>query len=168
MDLHLHTPHWEHRLPDWTAAAVSGFVAGAVLMVLDLLWSAVVSGESPWRSSHLIAAIVLGPQTLASSSDFGLGVVAVALLTHYVLGILFGLALAFVLVGLHWEANLVSAQLVGALFGAALYLFDFHIMTQAFPWFSELRGWPTLAAHLVFGVVAALLYRSLNRQEEGR
>lgn len=168
MDLHLHTPHWEHRLPDWPAAAVSGFVAGAVLMVLDLLWSAVVSGESPWRSSHLIAAIVLGPQTLGAASEFGLGAVAVALLTHYVLGILFAMALAFVLVGFRWEADRTSAALVGALFGAALYLLNFHVMTQAFPWFAELRGWPTLVAHLVFGIVAALLYRNFNRQREGR
>jgi uncharacterized membrane protein len=166
MDLHLPSHHWEHRLPDWAAAAVSGFVAGAALMVVDLLWSALVSGESPWRTSHLIAAIVLGPNALASS-EFGLGVVTAALLTHYALGIAFGLLLAFILAGFHWDSSLGMTALVGAVFGLVLYAVNFHVMTQIFAWFTELRGWPTLAAHLLFGTLAALLYLRLNRRGEG-
>lgn len=166
MDLHLPSHHWEHRLPDWPAAAVSGFVAGAALMVLDLLWSALVSGESPWRTSHLIAAIVLGQDTLASSA-FGFSVVTVALVTHYALGVVFGLALAFIIAGFHWDTSPGMTALVGAVFGLALYVLNFHAMTQIFPWFTELRGWPTLAAHLLFGIVAALMYRQLNRRGEG-
>lgn len=164
MDMHLrlYSHRWEHRLPDWPAAAVAGLVAGAVLMVLDLLWSATVTGDSPWRTSHLIAAIALGPAALTSSA-FSLGVVSAALATHYALGIGFGLALAFIIVGFHWESSLAVMQLIGALFGLVLYLFDFYAMTQFFPWFAELRGWPNLVAHLVFGVVAALLYWKLHR-----
>jgi hypothetical protein len=166
MDLHLPSHHWEHRLPDWPAAAVSGFVAGAALMVLDLLWSALISGQSPWRSSHLIAAIVLGPDAVASSG-FALGVVAAALATHYALGIVFGLALAFIIAGFHWDSSPGVVSLIGAAFGLALYVLNFHAMTQIFPWFAELRGWPTLTAHLLFGIAAALLYRRFNRQGEG-
>ncbi|MBA3598471.1 MAG: hypothetical protein H0W40_14005 [Methylibium sp.] len=166
MDLHLPSHHWEHRLPDWPAAAVSGFVAGAALMVLDLLWSALVSGESPWRTSNLIAAIVLGQDTLASSA-FSLGVVTAALVTHYALGVVFGLALAFILAGFHWDTSPSMTAVVGTLFGLVLYALNFHAMTQIFPWFAELRGWPTLAAHLLFGIVAALMYRQLKRRGEG-
>ena len=166
MDLHLPSHHWEHRLPDWPAAAVSGLAAGAVLMVLDMLWSALITGQSPWRTSHLIAAIVMGPNALASA-EFGLGVVAAALVTHYVLGVVFGLALAFILAGFHWDSSPGLVACVGAVFGLALYVLDFHAMTQFFPWFAELRGWPTLTAHLMFGIVAALLYLKLNRQGEG-
>ncbi|HSV71625.1 MAG TPA: hypothetical protein VLI72_16075 [Methylibium sp.] len=166
MDLHLPSYHWEHRLPHWPAAAVAGLVAGAVLMLLDLLWSALILGESPWRTSHLIAAIVLGPDALASA-EFGLGVVSAALVTHYVLGVVFGLALAFIVAGFHWDAQPAVMLGAGALFGLALYVLDFHVMTQFFPWFAELRGWPTFIAHLVFGVVAALLYWKLNPQADG-
>lgn len=166
MDLHLPSYHWEHRLPDWPVAAVAGLVAGAVLMLLDLLWSAFVIGESPWRTSHLIAAIVLGPDALASSA-FGVGVVGAALATHYALGIVFGLALAFVVAGFHWDEQPTVMLIAGALFGVALYVLDFHVMTQFFPWFAELRGWPTFVAHLVFGVVAALMYWKLNPRTDG-
>jgi hypothetical protein len=167
MDLHLSSQHWEHRLPDWPAAAVAGLAAGAVLMVLDLLWSAFVSEVSPWRSSHLIAAIALGPDALASS-EFGLGIVLAALVTHYALGVAFALLLAFILARFHWDTHPAVALPVGALFGVALYLFDFYAMTSVFPWFAELRGAATLVAHAVFGGVAALLYWKLNRHGEDR
>ena len=39
MDTLVGTRGWHWRAPDWTAAAVAGFGAGAVLMVLDLVWS---------------------------------------------------------------------------------------------------------------------------------
>ena len=66
MQLHMHSHQWEHRLPDWPAAAVSGFVAGAVLMVLELLWTTNVIGSSSWSTSHKIAAIVMGQDALQS------------------------------------------------------------------------------------------------------
>ena len=66
MQLHMHSHHWEHRLPDWHAAAVSGFVGGAVLMVLELLWTTNVIGSSPWSPAHQIAAIVMGRDVLQS------------------------------------------------------------------------------------------------------
>jgi hypothetical protein len=55
MELHMHSHRWEQRMPDWTVAAVSGFAAGAVLMVLELLWSTIIQGTSPWVTSHMIA-----------------------------------------------------------------------------------------------------------------
>lgn len=161
MELHLPAHHWEHRMPDWAAAAVAGVAGGAVLMVLDLLWSALVTGESPWRTSYLIAAIVSGPDALGMPADFHLGVVSTALITHYLLGLGFGLLLGFSVAGFHWDADPIVMAEIGVLFGLLLYLFDFHVMTQAFPWFVEMRGWATLAAHLVFGVVTAMLYWKL-------
>ncbi|HJW12607.1 MAG TPA: hypothetical protein VJ598_12505 [Albitalea sp.] len=161
MDVGIHSLHWERRLPDWPAAAVAGFAAGAVLMVLELLWS-LVGGESPWRASHQVAAIVLGADA-QQSSGFALGVVTVALATHYALGIAFGIVLAALIAPLRLEANVAASLAAGALFGALLYLFDFYAMVRWFPWFAELRGVPTLVAHLVFGMSAALLYWEFER-----
>jgi ribose/xylose/arabinose/galactoside ABC-type transport system permease subunit len=155
------------RLPDWPAAAVAGLAAGAVLMVLELFWSTLVSGDSPWLASHMIAAIVMGPDVL-QTSHFSLYIVAVALAAHYVLGTLFGLLLAAIMVPLHLASHVATVALAGAVFGGALYLLNFYGMVQFFPWFASWRGAATLATHLLFGITAALLYWKLDRHGTDR
>jgi hypothetical protein len=162
MELQMHRHDWQRRWPDWTVAAASGFVAGAVLMVLELLWATSLGGESPWQISRRVAAILLGPQTLESTA-FSAGVVALALLTHYVLGIAFGIVLAVVIAGFSYDTSPLMIHTLGAVFGFGLYLFNFHGMSQFFPWMAELRGWSTLIAHLVFGMTAAFLYWKFDR-----
>lgn len=163
MDIRMHSYRWQ-RLLDWPAAAVAGLAAGAILMVLELFWSALVSGGSPWAASHMIAAIVMGPGTL-QSSDFSLHVVAVALAAHYLLGIVFGLVLAAIIAPFHRESSVSVVSLAGAVFGTVLYLLNFHGMVHFFPWFVEWRGGATLVTHLIFGMTVALLYRKLDRYE---
>jgi len=171
MELQIQSHQWRRRLPDWPAAVGSGLVAGAVLMVLELLWSATVStsvgGGNPWRTSHQIAAMLLGPQTLQSSA-FSFGVIAVALATHYVLGVVFAIILAVIIDGFHYESSPGMLQLFGVVFGAALYLLNFHGMSNFFPWIAELRGWATFIGHLVFGLTVALTYPALERHRADR
>jgi ribose/xylose/arabinose/galactoside ABC-type transport system permease subunit len=166
MDLHMHS-YRGHPLPDWPAAAVAGLAAGAILMVLELFWSTLVSSGSPWAASHMIAAMVMGPGVL-QSSDFSLQVVAVALVAHYVLGIVFGLVLAAIIAPFRGDSGLGVVALVGAVFGAVLYLLNFYGMVHFFPWFVAWRGAATLVIHLIFGVAAALLYWKLERQGAAR
>lgn len=164
MDTLLGGRTWHWRTPDWTAAAVSGFAAGAVLMVLDLIWSALFNAEGPWRTSHMIAPIFLGGDSLKSSGyAFSVGVVSISLAVHYGLGILFGLAMAVVLVELHLDDTPAHATAAGAILGMVLYLVNFEGLVAFFPWLADLRGGDTLTAHVVFGVVAALLYWRLKR-----
>jgi hypothetical protein len=159
----------ERRTPDWPVAAVAGFAAGAVLMVLDLLWSSIVDTGGPWRTSHMIAPIFLGQDALqATQFDFSFGVVALALATHYVLGIVFGLILAAILAPLNLDATLLRAIATGAAFGLVLYVINFFGMIRWAPWLADLRGWATIAAHLVFGMVAAFLYWKLQRNAPAR
>jgi hypothetical protein len=165
MELQLHLHHWERREPDWSAAAVSGFAAGAVLMVLELLWVTIMSGAGPWRISELVAALVLGSDSLRSSAgSFSVLIVAVALATHYTLGVVFGMVLGFISAGFHYDTGPGALAIVGVAFGALLYLFSFHGATHVFWWLAELRGWTTLVAHLIFGVTASLLYWKLARR----
>jgi uncharacterized membrane protein len=164
MELHLHSHRWEARAPDWTVAAISGFVAGAVLMVLELLWTANVIGMTPWSVSHMVAAIVLGPDAMASA-DFSVRIVAVALVTHYLLGIAFGMLLAAIIAPFHLDSSWEMAMFTGAVFGLILYAFNFYGMTRMFPWFAELRGWPTALAHMVFGMVASTMYWQMERRD---
>lgn len=163
MELHLESHHWARRAPDWAAAAVAGFAAGALLMVIEMVWSALVQGVSPWSLPRMIAAIAMGPDTIASS-EFSVKVLAVALTIHYVLGIAFGLLLALIIAPFHLDSSVGMALAVGAAFGLALYLIDFYGMVQAFAWFKEVRGAGMLALHLIFGMATAALYRKLERR----
>lgn len=162
MELRLQPRAWHSRRPDWAAAVTAGLIGGAVLMVLELAWAASVSDGSPWRSSHLIAAIVMGEDVLQSST-FSIGVVAIALATHYVLGIVFGLLLAAIIAGFRFESRAGMLELIGLGFGTVLYLINFHAMTAFFPWIAELRGWSTFIGHLVFGLTVAMAYPWLER-----
>lgn len=157
----------ERRPVDWAAAAVAGFGAGAILMVLDLLWSLAVTGEGPWAASRMIAAIVMGPQLL-QSSEFSLSALVVALLLHYAFGIAGGLVIAAVSAPLGLDSNMGIAVLTGLVFGAVLYLVNFHGMTTFFPWFTQIRGWTAFLVNLVFGVSTTLLYWKLERRGDAQ
>lgn len=155
---------WHWRATDWTAAAVAGFAAGAVLMVLDLVWSSMFNVHGPWRTSYMIAPIFTGAQSLKTAGfEFSVGVVAIALATHYLLGVVFGLVMAAVMEQLRLDSSPERAWTEGAVLGLVLYLVNFYIAVGLFPWLADLRGWDTLAAHVVFGMVASLLYLRLKR-----
>lgn len=171
MEMRLRLHRWEGRSPDLVAAAVAGIAAGAVLMVLELLWAATMMGEAPWRISQFVAAITMGPYTVLHSPPnvFDPTIVTVALVTHYVLGISFAIVLGAVVAGYHYDDDVnVSLPVIGGVFGALLYLFNFFALTQVYPWFAELRGWGTFAAHVVFGITAAELYGMLARSRRQR
>lgn len=157
----------EHRPLDWAAAAVAGFGAGAILMVLDLMWSLAITGEGPWVASRMIAAIVTGPQVL-QSSEFSLSAVVVALLLHYAFGIVGGLVIAAVSAPLGLDSKFALALLTGAVFGVVLYLVNFHGMTAFFPWFAQVRGWTAFLINLIFGISTTLLYWKLERRGEAQ
>ena len=166
MDYSLHLNRWHYRQPDWLAAVVAGLAGGAVMMVLELLWTAATNETGPWRASQLIAAMVLGPGVLqASAATFQAGVVGTALVTHYALGIGFGVLLGIVATGFGIDRQVPAMLVFGALFGALLYVFDFYGMVRFFPWFIEIRGWAMAIGNVVFGMVAALLYAKLERGE---
>jgi cytochrome c biogenesis protein CcdA len=171
MDVQMHSHAWRRKAPDWPAAIGAGLVAGAVLMVLELLWSAtvspsVVAGDA-WRNTHRVAAIVLGPDALGGTG-FDLAVVAVALATHYLLGIVFAIAFAVVIDGFHYESSPWVLLFMGIVFGTLLYLLNFHGMSNVFPWMAEMRGWSTYIGHLVFGMTLALAYPALERRRADR
>jgi hypothetical protein len=159
----------ERRTTDWPAAVVAGLAAGAVLMVLDILWSVVVERGGPWRTAHMIAPIFTGEDAAKISEfRFSWGVVAIALAVHYVVGILFGLVLGAIMTPLRFDDSPVKSVAIGAAFGLVLYLVNFYGVAAVFPWLAGMRGLATLAAHLVFGIVAALLYRRLERRPAPR
>jgi hypothetical protein len=187
MELHLNRIGAGDRQPDWVAAAVAGFAAGAVLMILELAWTASTGGNAPghtsqlaaapelawtassgsygpWRTSQLVAALTLGQGVLNPPAQvFSFGLVGVALITHYVLGVVFGLVLGAIIAAWPREPDVGMSLAIGGGFGVLLYILNFHVLTPVVPWFAEMRGWSTLIGHLVFGMAAALLYLQLAR-----
>ncbi|RQS63558.1 hypothetical protein DID96_29630 [Burkholderia sp. Bp8963] len=164
MELHMHSHHFTRRTPDWRTAVIGGCAAGVVLVVLELLamW---VTGQSPWGPPRMIAAIALGRDALAQPATFDLGIMLLALVVHFALSIVFALILSVIVAPFSFDSSVGMASLVGAVFGAAVYLVNFYGMTRWFPWFAEARGWMSLVGHIVFGLVAADTYLRLERRE---
>ncbi|NGZ86103.1 hypothetical protein [Duganella aceris] len=167
MELHLQSHHWQARVPDWAAAAVAGFGAGGVLMLLELAWSAFIAGGDPWLTSRLIAAMAMSGEVL-QTSGYSLTVLVVALLVHYALGVVFGVLLAAIMAPFNLDSSSAMALTAGALFGLLLYVLNFYGMTGVYVWFVELRSWPTAIAHVIFGMAAAFIYLKLERPARPR
>ena len=144
--------------PHAGAALLAGIVAGTAAIALMQWMSVVAYEESPWKLPRMMAALVQGPAVITSDDVFA-APAAIGFGVHYVLSLLYALALAGVLAGLRRE----HAPFVGLAFGAALYAVNLHAFTAMFPWFEELRTPDTLVAHAVFGVVAACAYCEFSR-----
>lgn len=167
MELHLQSHRWQARLPDWAAAAVAGFGAGGVLMLLELSWSAITNAADPWQATHMIAALVMSWDVL-QTSGYSLGVTAAALLVHYALGVAFGVMLAAIIAPFRLDSSVALALAAGAVFGLLLYVLNFYGMAGVYTWFVALRGWPTAIAHVIFGMTAAFIYLKLERPSRPR
>lgn len=164
MELHMQSHHYVRRMPDWTAAAVSGLAAGALLMVVELFWSTMVAGVNPWGTTRMIAAILMGPGVLQTSL-FSVGTVAAALVIHFVLGAVLGMILAAIVAPFQLDSSIGMVLLAGAVFGLVVYLFNFHVMTRFFTWFIDARGWHTVVGHMIFGMTAAICYWKLESKD---
>jgi uncharacterized membrane protein YagU involved in acid resistance len=145
----------------WRAAAYAGIVAGVFSTLVQLaLWAAFTDALPGilYRDARLAAALVLGAGALSPPETFDFAIMAVATIVHFALSIVYALALAAFIE----RSRRRAAWLVGAIFGAALYALNLHAFTLLFAWFTVARGAITLAAHVAFGVSAAVTYRRLR------
>ena len=166
MELHMHSHHFVRRMPEWPASVLGGCVAGAVFLVIEL-FAMGVAGQSLWSPLRMIAAIVMGRDVLEQPAAFAAGVMLVALLVHFALSILFAVFLSVIMAPFSLDSSVGMASLVGAAFGVLLYVINFYGMTQWFPWFADARGWVSFLNHIVFGLVAADTYLSLESEAAG-
>jgi len=167
MELHMESHHWQARLPDWAAAAIAGFGAGGVMMLLEILWAATAGSGDPWQSTHMVAAMVQGWDVLQSGGYVG-SVVVTALVVHYILGTVFGVLLAAIVAPFRLDSSMPLILCTGAVFGLLLYCLNFYGMTSVYSWFAEMRGWGTAIGHVIFGASAALIYQLLERPSRPR
>ena len=105
----------------------------------------------------MMAAMVAGPSALEPQDELDVALVATGLALHFVLALGFGAVAALLTTPMRDGA----VAWLGAAFGVALYALDLHAMTRFFPWFAPMRTLDTLAAHVLFGILAATAYRHL-------
>lgn len=165
MELHMQSHHYVHRMPDWRAAAIAGLVAGAVYMVLELLTARFLLYQGAWGTVKMVAAIMLGREALASADAFNWTIVLAAGVVHFGLSVVLATILAMLLASFRFDSSFGMASLVGALFGCLVYVVNFYVFGRYFNWFDEARGWESLFAHALFGLVAADAYTHLERRE---
>jgi len=148
-----------HQIMDWRAAFLAGLLAGLLALLLRVLLWVLVTGGSVWAPFYQSAAILLGPESLAPVDAPQIGVVAVGVLVHLALSLVYSFVLAFIIH--RW--GLIVGIVGGALFGLAIYIINYYTFTYLFPWFFPLRSWLVLATHVVFGAMAGGIYEALER-----
>ncbi len=153
-------------LPVNLRAAVVAGTAAAVLSTLAqvAMWN-VFTDAFPailWRDTRFAAAIVLGRGALDGTSGTATIWIA-AMLVHFVLSIVYAMLLGMAIRNL----GIAMSSLAGGLFGAAIYIVNMHGFAKLYPWFEQSREPITFAAHLVFGVAAALVYRRVDARAQG-
>ena len=147
------------RVPiGWSAVLGAGVIASVVFQLLEAVLIPLDGGGRPWGPARMIAAMLMGPTALFRPPTFDVEIMAVALVVDLTLAIAYTAVLSVLI--RRW--SLGRAILVGAVFGAALYLVNFYGFTTVFPWFVVGRSRVTLFTHIAFSVTAVMAYKNLQ------
>lgn len=144
------------------AAIISGLVAGAAFLTVEMSLIAIFSKVDAWLPVRIIASIAIGKDVLLSALLYNLNttgmeiayniaVLTIALILHFAMSIVY----SFVIGGLCMVRNLGVALGIGAVIGLIIYLINFYGFTTIYPWFEKGRNIISLFAHILFGIVAA-------------
>jgi len=141
---------------------VSGLVAGAVYLALEMILAAMTSPGDMLAPPRMIAGILVGNDAPRHSESSVAFVLISALFVHFTLSVTYtGILFAFV-------QRIKSKTLVmlgGIAMGLVLYLINFYAFTEIFFWFESARNWMSLVGHLVFGFVAGLMISRMYTPE---
>lgn len=138
---------------DAGAALRCGLRGGVLMAALMVSLSVSVYDEPAWKLPRMLAALALGPHAIEPAHAFDAAIVATAFAVLATFSIIYGIALAGLV-----QLRGSLAPWLGLAAGAALYGVHLYGFTAAFPWLGELQSVDTLAAHLVFGLLAAQAY----------
>lgn len=148
----------------WASAVWAGIIGGAVFMMAEMLMVWIFMGQSPWGPPRMIAAMLMGKEVLPPPADFAMMPMMVAMMIHFMLSVVYGLILGWIVRGM----GMGAALLTGAVFGlVAVYLVNFYLVApMMFPWFMEARNWVSIFAHMLFGVAVAGAYVALRSRHD--
>jgi hypothetical protein len=157
------TPLIKRIMINWVAALYAGVAAGIIATMAQIILWWVFFDSLPgilFRDARLAAAIILGKEILPMQVAFDWPTMIVASMIHFTLSVIYSMILAGFIV----RRSLGVSIFIGLEFGFILFGINMYGFTLVFPWFAEARDWVTLAAHVVFGVVAAATYRVLSER----
>ena len=151
------------QVVDWSAAVWAGLIAGVIFLVLNLILIPATIGGNVWVILRLFASIILGEDVVSppapDTSD--MTVLISALVVHFVLSIVFALILAFITH--RW--GFITGVIVGALFGASVYVINLYTFSYFFPWMFALNSWTFFLTHVLFGAIAGGIYEGMEVEE---
>jgi uncharacterized membrane protein YagU involved in acid resistance len=154
------------RIPDIAGlgGAISGFLAGIVMIVLSPLLS-LLTGIGIWEPPKLIAATILGP-SVVQQPGFVAGPVIVGTVVHLlisvVLGFLFGLIFHRLL---HLTTDFGTPLLVGLCYGLVIFFVAYiFVLPVINPLLHDSWLAPFIAQNMVFGICLGGFYTLLRPQ----
>lgn len=150
------------HIVQWQPAVLAGIVAGAVFLLVNILYDWLAHGLNAWAILRYAASIVLGQGVLPPPATFDAGIIIVGLLVALVLSIVYALILATIIH--RW--GLLVGIIGGALFGAAVYVINLYTFTLWFPWFFALNNVPFFLTHVLFGIIAGGVYELLDYDDD--
>jgi hypothetical protein len=141
------------------AVVLSGITAGVIFIVFELLAAGYVMGPTaaafPLR---MVAAIVAGPDALGGAYPLAIAT-TIGMVVHLVLSILFTALFASMVAPIRHVAHATRVRtsdhlaLAGAMFGAVLWVVNFHVVAPLAGWTWFATGtdpFVQLLAHAVF------------------
>ena len=135
----------------WKRALQAGLIVGAIMFLLNR--------GIPWLGSGAINPAVMGREIAPGSEAtpmFFMGVMSL----HFMVAALYGLILAPIVHGFKpWLAGMV-----GAFVGLVLYFISYALAGMVMEAPMSQREWPSLAIHMIFGVVCAETYKGMARR----
>ncbi len=143
---------------DWAASGWAGIAAGAAFILLQTALVTLFEGGQNTDAIRLIAAIAVGSGALPAATPLTAIIYLAAMGVHMILSLIYARILALCIDGMTAQ----RAVLIGAAFGAGLYILNYYVFTAVFPWFAVSRGWITLTSHVAFGVIAASIYAGMT------
>lgn len=155
------TETWRGPVVHWKAVVGAGLIASLVFLMYEMIMVPLFMGQSPWGPPRMMAAILMGEGVLPPPATFNFVIVMVAMMIHFVLGVIY----AFIIAEVVHRTELGIALVIGALAGLTLYFINFYGFTAVFPWFEMARNWISLSGHVLFGLVTAWTYRSMIKDK---
>ncbi len=149
---------------DWGAAGWAGLAAGAAFVLLQTFSGLVFGGGGSSEAVRRLASVALGESVMTGETPFTGLVFFAAAIVHIPLSLIYARVLAAII----HKLDMARALGVGAVFGASLYFVNYYAVSDFFPWFVSARGPEALISHLVFGLLAAGIYKRLTRRQRLR
>lgn len=146
---------------DWKAAIWAGLISSIVFYLINIFIIPLILGGNMWIIIRLFSSIILGEEILAPPATYDLYALITSIGINFILSVAFTFLIAFVL----HKWGLLTGIIGGALFGLAIYAFNFYTLSYFFPWFFALSSWPFVVAHLIFGATAGGIYELLEVEE---